>query len=201
LTVCCVFLVRSHPREVSRLAAWGHMCTPIHPIIGWRSLPPASFPGFVMPGLALGRLQGLTRGTAPESASGLPRFASCTNQSGEEAAVHREGQRVRRRAVKTHRPALRAIVALGPHGGARPARVTRRHIEASGLLSLPTISRGCDRVPLTVSSLDHVLETPPWPATPPRFGNRWHHTRLDHLFSPLCLAVKLTTSCRNNARR
>jgi hypothetical protein len=51
-----------------------------------------------------------------------------------------------------------------------------------------------------VSSVYRVLDTPPLPATHPRFGNRWHHTRLDHLFFPLCLAVKLATSCRNNAR-
>jgi hypothetical protein len=31
------------------------------------------------------------------------------------------------------------------------------------------------------SSLSRVLETPPLPATPPRCGNRWHHTRLHHI--------------------
>jgi len=87
---------------------------------------------------------------------------------------------VRRFAVKTHRPALHAILALGPNGGSSPARVTMRNIEASVLLSLPTLSRRCDPVPLMVSSVYRVLDTPPLPATHPRFGNRWHHTRLDH---------------------
>src|SRR3989442_1443296 len=172
LPVCCVFLVRSHPREVRRLSARGNACTPLHPMTGWRSLPPASLTGVAMPWRALGRLQGLTLCTAPESASGVPRVASCTNKSGSDASVHREGQRVRRRAVQTPRPALRAIVALGPHGGSRPARVTMRNIEASGLLSLPTLSRRGDRVPLMVASVSRVLETPPLPATHPRFGNR-----------------------------
>ena len=31
-------------------------------------------------------------------------------------------------------------------------------------------------------ALSRVLATPPLPATPPRCGNRWHHTRLDHRF-------------------
>jgi hypothetical protein len=48
---------------------------------------------------------------------------------------------MRQCAVKTHRPALRAVLALGPNGGSSPARVTMRNIEASVLLSLPTISR------------------------------------------------------------
>ena len=87
---------------------------------------------------------------------------------------------MRRFAVKTHRPALHAILALGPNGGSSPARVTMRNIEASVLLSLPTLSRRCDPVPLMVSSVYRVLDTPPLPATHPRFGNRWHHTRLDH---------------------
>ena len=32
-------------------------------------------------------------------------------------------------------------------------------------------------------TLYRVLDTSPWPATHPRCGNRWHHTRLDHSFS------------------
>jgi hypothetical protein len=44
---------------------------------------------------------------------------------------------VRRFAVKTYRPALRAILALGPYGGSSPARVTMRNTEASVTLSLP----------------------------------------------------------------
>ena len=43
---------------------------------------------------------------------------------------------MRRFAVKTHRPALRAIVALGPNGGSSPARVTMRNFEASVALIL-----------------------------------------------------------------
>jgi hypothetical protein len=48
---------------------------------------------------------------------------------------------VRRFAVKTHRPALRAILALGPYGGSSPALVTMRNTKASVTLSVPTISR------------------------------------------------------------
>jgi hypothetical protein len=162
---------------------------------------PRPLPAPPSPVLARGRLWGLTPCTASESESGLPRSASFTNKSGEDASVHREGPRVRRCAVQTYRPALRASLALGPYGGSRPARVTMRHTEASVPLALPTIFPTMSLWATHRTSLDRVLETPPWPATPPRFGNRWHHTRLDHLFSPLCLAVKLTTSCRNNARR
>jgi hypothetical protein len=143
---------------------------------------PRPLPAWPCPVLARGRLPGLRLCTAPESEAGLPRSASFTNKSGEDASVHREGQRVRRCAVQPYRPALRAILALGPYGGSSPARVTMCNTKASVPLSVPTISRQCDRVPLTGLSLSRVLETPPLPATPPRCGNRWHHTRLDHSF-------------------
>ena len=45
---------------------------------------------------------------------------------------------MRRLAVKTHRPAPHAILALGPYGGFSSARVTMRNTEASVTLSLPT---------------------------------------------------------------
>ena len=97
--------------------------------------------------------------------------------------MHREGPRVRRCAVKTYRPALRAILALGPYGGSSPARVTMRNTEASVPLSLPTIFLTMSLCATHRSWLYRVLETPPLPATPPRFRNRWHHIRLDHSFS------------------
>ena len=108
----------------------GGLCFLLRPL----PAPPSPF-------LARGRLWGLTPCTAPESEAGLPRFASFTHKSGEDASVHREGQRVRQLAVQTHRPALRAVLALGPNGGSSPARVTMRNIKASVPLSLPTISR------------------------------------------------------------
>src|SRR5687768_3958428 len=48
-TVCRVGLLRSHPREVSRLSAQGNACTPIHPMTAWRLLPPASLTGSAIP--------------------------------------------------------------------------------------------------------------------------------------------------------
>jgi hypothetical protein len=92
---------------------------------------------------------GLRPGTASESDAGCPRLARCTTKAGEDASVPREGQRGRRLAVHTHRPALRALVALGPDGGSRPARVTMRHTEASVPFSFPTLARRCAHVPLT----------------------------------------------------
>src|SRR5712691_2646564 len=112
------------------LESWGTLFAP-------RSRPPLSYGPHHDPGVTLiiqAILMLIIR-------AGLPRLASFTNKSGEDASVHREGQRVRRLAVKTHRPALRAILALGPYGGSRPARVTMRNTEASVPLSLPTISR------------------------------------------------------------
>src|SRR5262249_24889764 len=38
-------LVRAHPREVSRLAAWGTACAPIRAMTAWRLLAPASLTG------------------------------------------------------------------------------------------------------------------------------------------------------------
>ena len=107
---------------------------------GMRFLP-RPFPAPPFPALARGRLRGLRRCTASERASGVPRSASCTDKSGEDASVPREGPRVRRLAVQTHRPALPAILALGPEGGSSPARVTMRHTKAAAPCSRPTISR------------------------------------------------------------
>ena len=123
---------------------------PIHPLQGGIRFLLRPLPAPPSPLLARGRLWGLTPCTAPESEAGLPRFASFTNKSGEDASVHREGQRVRQCAVKTHRPALHAVLALGPNGGSSPARVTMRNTEASVALSVPTISRRSHHVPLTV---------------------------------------------------
>jgi hypothetical protein len=105
-----------------------------------RPLPAPPFPL-----LALGRLQGLTLCTALERESGLPRSARFTNKSGEDASVPREGQRVRRCAVKSYRPALHALLALGPYGGSRPARVTYKDIRllsvgSSGLIMIEASS-------------------------------------------------------------
>jgi hypothetical protein len=77
---------------------------------------------------------------------------------------------VRRLAVKTYRPALRAILALGPYGGSSPARVTMRNTEASVPLSLPTISRPSDRVPLTAHRFTECLEPRRYQRRPPGSG-------------------------------
>src|SRR5712691_8651904 len=43
--VCLVVVVRSHPQDVSRRAASGHACPPLHSMTAWHALPPASRTG------------------------------------------------------------------------------------------------------------------------------------------------------------
>ena len=116
--------------------------TPSRPMTARRSLPPASLTCTTLPR----RYRWATLG---ERRTGLPRVARSTHRSGEDASGHRGGRRVCRCAVNTHRPAPHAVLALGPTGGSSPARVTRRHTEASLTLSIPIMPRGTSGVPLT----------------------------------------------------
>ena len=85
--MCFVVLVRSHPREVSRLSAWGSTSSPLTVLPGGLRFLPRPLPASPSPSLAHRRLQGLMPCTARESASGLPRSARFTNTSGEDASV------------------------------------------------------------------------------------------------------------------
>jgi hypothetical protein len=49
-----------------------------------------------------------------------------------------------------------------------------------------------------IRAANQVASPSPLTVAAPRFGNRWHPTRLNHVLL-VGLAVKLTASCRNNA--
>ena len=181
--VCFIDLVRSPPREVRRLSAWGTACTPLLAMTAWRSLAPASLTGSAVSRACAWATLGTYALHRLRERIRLPTFRAFHHQVGGGGLCTPAGSTGRRGAVQTYRPALRAILALGPYGGSRPARVTMRNTEAAVPLSFPPIFPTMRSCATHRSSLSRVLETPPLPATPSRFGNRWHHIRLDHSFS------------------
>ena len=178
-----VFRVRSHPRDVSRLAAWGSPSAPLPPLPGWPSLPPASFPGCTV-------------------------SRTCAWATPGADAWHCPGERIRRTTCREVHQHV-AGGGLWTPGGSTGASACRSNAltcppgrcgaGAQGWLSPrprhDAYHRGCscllrpDSFPTVTPwathsvTLDRVLDTSPLPATPPRCGNRWHHTRREHSVS------------------
>ena len=201
LAVCFVVLLRSPPRDVSRLAPWGSPSGPLHPRTGWQARPPTSLPGFTV---------SRTGAWAPPGAEALHCLGACIRlPTLREVHQHVGGGGLWTPGGSTGASACRAPSRPCPPGrcgaGAAWWRSPRPCHEAShrGFRCLlrpdyvPTVTPcATHRV-----ALSRVRDTSPLPATPPRFGNRGHHTRLEHRsFVLLSLAVKLATSCRKNAR-
>jgi len=194
-------LIRSHLRDVSCLAASGNVCTCLRPMTGRRSLPPASFPGSALPLACVRATLGTYALHHPRERGRLTTFRALHPHVGWGCLWTpggSTGASVRRSNSLTCPPCRCGSGAawwLEP----RP-RHDASHRGFSALLP-PDLSPTMSPCATHVSSVYRVLDTPPLPATHPRFGNRWHHTRLDHIFFRLRLAVKLATSCRNNATR
>jgi hypothetical protein len=119
-------------------------------------LLPHLLPAPPSPFLTVRLLAGCTRCTTPRvvQAYHVPRVSPIGFGR---LCVHRVGLWVRRLAVKTHRPAHHAILALEPKGGSRSARVTMRNTKALVTLSIPIISRGTSSVPLTFRTVTECL--------------------------------------------
>lgn len=180
MTVCFVCLRRSHPREGSRLAAWGLPYAPLHPLPGWHALPPASLTGCTV-------------------------SCACAWAPPGAYALHCPGERIRRptlREVHQHVGGGGLWTPRGSTGAsacrshALPCPPCRLGAGAAGWLSPrprhDASPRGCrclirtDSFPTVTPcatpsvALSRVLDPSPLPATHPRCGNGWHHTRLDH---------------------
>ena len=200
LTVCLVDLVRSHPREVSHLAVRGRLeplSTPLRSGFASSHVPYRLRHALCLRSGDSGDLR-LAPPRRAHPAYHVPRV-SPTSRGRMPLYTGRVNGCVGSPLKLTDLPSMPfwrwgRMVALAP-----PASrcVTPR-------LQLPSPYRPFPDdetdVPRIGSSLYRVLETPPLPATPPRFGNRWHHTQARSQLSLSVSAVKLATSCRSNAR-
>jgi hypothetical protein len=147
LTVCPVDLIRSHPREVGRLAAQGFEPLSL-PLQESLCFLPRPLPAPPSPVLARGRLQGLTPCAAPESGSGLSRCASCTD--GGRVPLYTGGYHTcAGRPLKPTEPDPLPVWGLEPNGRSSSARVTMRNWEASLRLPIPVIP--CSRSSLRLA--------------------------------------------------
>jgi hypothetical protein len=181
VAVCFVGLVRSHPWEVRRLAASSQAGTPLHPLTGWRSLPPTSLTGSALPLAHARATLGAEAVHGLRERSWLTTFGALHQPVGGGclcAPGGSTGASARRSNAPTCPPGpcgAGAVWWLSP----RP----RYDAYYRGFRSLilpdhfPTM-RSCAT---HCASLSRVLATPSLPATPPRFGNRWHHPRLHHV--------------------
>ena len=181
-----VCLVRSPPREVSRLSAWGSTDSPLHPMTGWRSLAPASLPGFTVSRACAWATPGASALRSPGEGIRLPTFREVHPQVGG-GGLWTPGGSTGASACRSNAPPCPPCrFGAGAAWGLSPRpRHDASHRGFSGLLrtdSCPTVTPCATHS----AALYRVLDTSPLPATHPRFGNRWHHTRLDHRFF-LCL--------------
>jgi hypothetical protein len=117
---------------------------------------PRPLPAAPSPALTVGRLQGLTPCTAPESASGLPRSTHCT--AGGRTPLYTGGYHACVRwPLKPPEPDPHPILGLEPSGRSSSALVTMRNTEVSLTLSITVISRSRSSVRLALPAFPKRL--------------------------------------------
>jgi hypothetical protein len=168
-----VFCVRSHPRDVSRRAACGDRCPSLRPLHGRPSPPPASLTGCAVPLPYGGATPGPPAWPLPSARVRLTTGRD-GHRRGADASVDRRARHVCRATVQISRAWPSSLCGAGAfeplqrracHDPSCPgftSVVQTRHAPPSFPCAAPRPDDDC------------VLETPPWPVTPPPCGTRGH---------------------------